>query len=365
MRRDHNYVNKKMKKKDDGVPDGSAISRPTAKDVAARAGVSRTQVSYVLNGDQGSHVSEAKRRRIIAAAEELGYRPHLSAQALRRGYSNEFSIFFPAPYTPRINEMIGTIHEKGLANGCMPVQYSFNSYDDGERMRNTYHMLLSRRPFGLFCGGLDLGRDDIALALSKGVARILVLDVEDHEEFVTLRVPVEEVGYLACSHLLERGHGRIAILKPSDPVQSRPFRIRYGGMERAMRYHTSGEIVTLPWPEASIRPDMSGAREFVRAFLTMPRRPTALYAYSDDYALPILAALREHGVSVPDDVAIVGTDNMTYSAFVSPGLTTVEFDSTDLGLRAVAMINSLITDTPPDVSVIHPPHPALIVREST
>ena len=90
--------------------------RPTSLDVAKLAGVSRAQVSYVLSGSDSSHASSEKRALILAAVKQLGYQPHQSARALRKGFSNEFGLFFPAPYTPRINQMLGVIHEVGLVN---------------------------------------------------------------------------------------------------------------------------------------------------------------------------------------------------------------------------------------------------------
>ncbi len=343
-------------------------SRPTSIDVAREAGVSRTQVSYVLNRTGEAHVSPEKRERILEAARKLGYQAHQSAQALRRGYSNEFSIFFPAPYPPRINDMLGTIHETGLAMDCMPVQYSFNSYRDPERRLETFRSLIARRPAGLFCSLLDVGMDEIEYARSKGVTKILVLDVEDHRELSTLRIPTEEIGRLVAFGLIARGHRRIGFLKPSDPVQSRPFLSRMKGASEALASWPEVSVLSLPWPESVVRPDSRAAQEFVRSVLLPAMQGsdgiTALYAYSDDYAFPILSALKGSGVRVPKDLSVLGADDHRLGALWSPALASIRFDSSDMGARAVALINALITGKPADPVFLAPMEPVLVERES-
>jgi LacI family transcriptional regulator len=337
---------------------------PSAHDVARLAGVSRTQVSYVLSGTGATHVSAEKRERILAAARELGYRPHHSAQSLRRGYSSEFSIFFPALYSARINNIIETVHEIGLAGGCVITQYSWNSHRDPERKREAFEAMLARRPLGLFCSLLDLDREDIEAARASGIERILVLDVEQHEDLVTFYLPVEDIGRVAAEHLLERGHERIAIIRPADPVQSRPFTFRHRGMKNVID-KAGAELGILDWPQNDISPSLAAARSFVAGLLDLPRPSTAIYAYSDEYAFPLMRAFHEKGINVPRDIAILGTDDLPYGEQYTPSLSTIRFDEAALGERAVALINSLITGESAEVRFLQAPVPYVIRREST
>jgi DNA-binding LacI/PurR family transcriptional regulator len=338
---------------------------PSANDVAALAGVSRTQVSYVLSGTGATHVSNEKRERILEAVRELGYRPHQSAQSLRQGFSKEFCIFFPAPYPPGIDAILGTIHEVGLARDCVVTQYSWNGYRNPSRMKETFEIMLARQPMGIFCSLLDLERSDIELARSRGIERILVLDVERHDDLVSFYQPVEEVGQLAASYLAGLGHRRIAVLKPADPVQKRPFRLRLRGMKKAIAKSAGVELSVLEWPLDSIRPTLAAARVFAG---TLPRGrdgPTAIYAYGDDYALPLLRALSERGIHVPEDISVLGADDLSIAEMSTPSLSTIRFDGIDLGLRAVTMINSLITGDPLEEQFTIPPIPRVVQREST
>jgi DNA-binding LacI/PurR family transcriptional regulator len=338
---------------------------PSAYDVARLAGVSRTQVSYVLNGIRSTHVSAEKRERILEAAKTLGYRPHYSAQSLRRGYSSEFAIFFPAPYNSRIVNIIGTIHEEGLSGDCVVIQYSWNSHHDPERKNKAFYAMLARRPLGIFCSLLDLEREDIDAARASGVERILVLDVERHSDLNTFFLPVEEIGRIAADHLLSRGHRRIAIIRPGDPVQSRPFQLRYRGMMAATAEAGGAAIDILDFPKKDMAPSLAVARAFTTGLLALPKRPTAIYAYSDDYALPLMTALQEAGIRIPQDIAVLGTDDLPYGELYTPALSTIRFDESALGERAVALINSLITGEPVEQRFLQEPLPYLVRREST
>ena len=338
---------------------------PSANDVAALAGVSRTQVSYVMSGTGSTHVSGEKRQRILEAVRELGYRPHHPAQSLRQGFSREFCIFFPAPYPPRINNILGTIHELGLAGGCVVTQYSWNGYRDPSRMKESFETMLARRPMGIFCSLLDLDRSDLEEAQARGIERLLVLDVERHEDLDTFYLPIEEVGHLAAEHLVACGHSRIAVLKPADSVQKMPFRLRLKGMKRAIAKNSNAKLSVLDWPKDNIRPTLAAARVFVESLPGGSDRPTAIYAYSDDYALPLLRALSDHGAKIPEDIAVLGTDDLPYGEMSTPSLSTIRFDEAALGLRAVKMINSLITGDDLEEQFRLPPVPRIVQREST
>lgn len=343
----------------------SRSSQPSSEDVARLAGVSRTQVSYVLNGQKAQHVSAENRQKILDAAQVLGYSPQRSAQALARGYSNEFGLFFPAPYTFMINAMLGTIHEQGLADGCVPVQYSFNSYHDAVRKRVAFRDLLARKPRGLFCSLFDVTLEDVEEARQKGIRHIVLYDIEDHVGFPTLVLPLWELGNLAIQHLLFRGHRRIGMIKPADPVQERAYRVRWAGAVAASRAVQDVELVELPWPGTEVRPTPEGARLFFDQNDLRAMGITAIYTYTDEYALPILAELHDRGVSVPQQVAVLGNDDLPSGALVRPSLTSIRLDQDTLGQRAVAMINASILGSELDMVHRNPLVPRIVLRQTT
>jgi len=340
-------------------------TRSTSSDVAKLAGVSRTQVSYVLNKTQDDHVSSEKRQKILEAATALGYQPNQSAQALRKGYSNEFGIFFPAPYSSRINAMLGTIHETGLAKDCVPTQYSFNSYRDPARKRDAFMSMLARRPIGIFCSLMDVTMQDIELARSKNVKKILILDIEPHESLPTLLLPVELLGFTAAEHLFSQGHTHIAVLKPSDPIQSRAFLLRLQGMKKSLLHFPGCKITVIDWSVDNFRPTLAYASLFVEKLIPCLSEITALYTFSDEYAYPVMAVLLDKGIHIPGNLALLGTDDLPYSELFRPSLSSIRFDTAALGGRAVAMINQLITGENLDPRFLQTSMPVLVPRAST
>jgi LacI family transcriptional regulator len=335
------------------------------RDIARLAGVSRTQVSYVLNGTGSTHVSAEKRKYILDVIKKVGFRPHHSAQTLRRGYSSEFAIFFPAPYSSRIANLIGTIHEKGLVGECVVTQYSWNSHSNLQRKNEAFQAMLARRPLGIFCSLLDVDRKDIEDAKASGIDRILVFDGERHDDLTTFYMPFEEIGRLAAMHLLELGHRQIAFIRPMDPVQNRPFQLRYRGMMAVVSSVKNATIDILDFPKINMSPSLDAAKTVINAFLSLPKIPTAIYAYSDDFALALIRVLYEVGFNIPHDVAVLGTDDIPYSELSVPSLSTIRFGKDSPGERAVALINSLITGEVAEQRFLQEPVPYLIRRETT
>lgn len=338
---------------------------PSASDVAEKAGVSRTQVSYVLNNTRIEHVSPVNQRKILEAARDLGYYPQQSGRALRKGFVNEFALFFPAPYTFRINAMLGTIHEQGLADRCVPVQFSFNSYADPGRKKEALRVLAATRPRGLFCSLFDVDEEDLREARDRGIPNIVVYDAQMHVEHLTLRIPFEEAGFLAVSHLIDKGHRRIGFLRPSDPVAQRGYLPRWRGGLRAVQGTPGAELIELPWSRNEVRPTLPFAREFVDTHGLGTSGVTAVYAYSDEYALPLLTVLLDRGIRVPDRLAVLGTDDLPFGQMVRPSLSTIRLDQEDLGNRAVQLINTSLTGQPLAGGDTAPLRPTLVPRGTT
>ncbi len=340
-------------------------TRPTSIDVAKKAGVSRTQVSYVLSGKGFSHVSAEKRERIFAAAKELCYEPHLSAQALRAGYSNEFALYFPVPYSNFINQLLGTILESAPKIGCIVTQYSFQAHLEPLRKQIPLRTLLSRRPVGIFTSLFDLEEQDIEIIQRSGITNILLLGIDRHPKITTLQLPVEEVGFIAANHLLERGHRNMAIIDPCDPKKDYAFELKLRGMQRAMQKYPESTIAVLHWPQAIHSQLPSIATTIVEQFINHPNRPTAVYAYNDDRAIPFMAECIDRGLRIPDDIAILGTDDSPFCEYLRPRLSSIAYDLDAIGNRAVAIISRMTNGETIPEALLHAPTPRLIARNST
>lgn len=337
----------------------------TSLDVARRAGVSRTAVSYVLNDTRHAHVSEETRQKVLQAAHELGYYMNTSAQVLRKGRSNE--IYFLSNITMSANdaEIVSAFQQHALRHGYIPVFYFTGGLSD-EQCREVLTKVLARRPLALLLAPDSISTEDIALAQRMGVAHILMLSAEPIEEqekgsLPSVIVPTLEIGFLAAQHLLERGHQVLGIVQPDEIRHHLPFVQRIKGMRAAIA--ASGADVRLEI--LPLRLALAAAQQLVETHLTGPERPTGIYTFNDEYALPLLGALHDRGIRVPEDIAIIGTDNVSFSAFVRPALTTISFDNVALGQRGIEIIAALEKGEPLPAEFSQPFVPQLILRSST
>jgi LacI family transcriptional regulator len=336
----------------------------TSADVARKAGVSRATVSYVLNGVSHQHVSEATRTKVLQAAQELGYHTHPSAQALRRGHSNEICILSSVFFTANGAEIYASIQQQALLHGYVPVIYTIGGLSP-EMHRDLLLKIFARRPAALFLTLEHITPEDIALAQRMGIKHIVLGTTDADEEafptqLPTFRIPIRSIGYLAARHLLERGHRHLGVVCPDDPTHNQPFQQRLAGMHAAIVEAEGVKIDVLP-----MQLSLSSAHELVEHYLTGSEHPTGIYAFNDEYALPLLGVLADRGMRIPQDIAVLGTDNVSFSAFIRPALTTISYGSELTGQRIIEVLLTLLNDTPLSEALTRPSTPRLILREST
>jgi DNA-binding LacI/PurR family transcriptional regulator len=334
---------------------------PTSLDVARKAGVSRAAVSYVLNGTCVEHVSQQTRTRIWQAAEELGYHhSHPAARALRRGQSDEICCVFNAPHTLLGSEVTNSIQQRIFQHGYVPVVYS-NPGMPNEKWHVTLKQMFERRPRGLIISQFMGTTDDLALARQMGVENIVLLSPNAVENIPTIVFSSTSPGSLAAGHLLDRGHRHLGIVQPVNPSLAYLFHERLEGMRTVLAGvpGTTLEIFSLDLSLAS-------AHALIDTWQECPQRPTGIYAFDDEHALRLLAALTDRGIQVPGEMAIVGTDDLSTSQFVRPSLTSIGYgDGNTLGQLAVEMLVNQFTD---QLSTLAHPlllSPQLIPRSSS
>jgi LacI family transcriptional regulator len=293
---------------------GAAGQRfPTIGDVAARAGVGASTVSRVLNDGQ---VSAPTRARVLAAMNDLTYRPNAGARALASGSTGTLGMVIPFFTHPSAVERVrgvlaameATSHELVLCNVAEPAQ------------RDEY--LGRRTPLDRTDGLLIVSlapRDDEADAFVRAGVPVVLVDAQ-HRRLPSIVTDDVHGGELATRHLLELGHERIAFVgDTSDPgYRFVASRRRYAGYRNALR------AAGLPVRRALVRTGPHGrlvAHRLTRELLSLPRPPTAIFAASDTQALGVLEAAGFEGFGVPDDLSVIGFDNLEVAPYI--GLTTV------------------------------------------
>lgn len=307
-----------------------ARKRPTIKDVASRAGVSFKTVSRVINGQRG--VSQEVQERVRQAIAELGYVVNYSARSLAAGDSTVVGVVIPRITDPRSLDMIyhvGEVAER-LDLGIIVLTRPTMDRDRG---------------FGQFIGYgivgslMVVGPRSVAAYLpfvrAMGIPTVVVESLleADADGAVPCVASDNYGGALAgVRYLCELGHRRIAFISGTDLSQNR---LRYQGYRDALR-----EVGVEP-EEELIRAGQwtwQSGHEAARALCDLPEPPTAIFSANDTMALGAMCALRERGLRVPDDISILGFDDIPAAAGNRPALTTVRQPTTEMVERAFDLL---------------------------
>lgn len=317
---------------------GSVGTPPTSEDVARAAGVSRATVSYVLNNTRGGRVSEATRERVREAARQLGYVPHAVARALRAGRSGVVLLTAPAVTAgPLFAQFFAELQLALSELGYTAVLYGPTGHRGAEAARRWAELrpdaVLSLMDDSLDEHAVDvLHRAGIGVVVSAGPA-----PVPGAHALVADQV---QVGATAVEHLVAVGRGNIGVIVPADASLRGFAEPRFSGAETAARAHPS---VTVVRQELSL--DEGAAAQW--AELVVETKVDGLFAYNDEYASVAVRALQDAGLRVPEDVAVVGADDLLIGRLLRPKLTTVRMDFTP-AREIAAMLDRLIgtPDTP-------------------
>lgn len=329
------------------------VPRVTGQDVAERAGVSRATVSYVLNDAPGQPISAETRARVLAAAADLGYTPHAAARQLRTGVSDLILMALPAwPFSLSLSLAVSTVtHRLGELGYTALVDPAAESVADLETT-------LSRlQPIALTASSDQLSAALVARLRSAGTRA--VIGFGDRPLGFAPAVVFDQTALtrVAMTHLAGRGHRSVLGLMPSDP-EYQWFRVgRQAGAEEAAVEHGVGLTIV----DSSLDHDHVAA--VVGAALADASPPDAILAYNDDYALLALRALLDAGVRVPDDIAVIGCDDLPVAELFTPRLTTIDVDMRELGTSIADTLHQILsTGTGPDI--IPMPTPVVIGRDS-
>lgn len=328
------------------------LATATIIEVARKAGVSPSTVSRVVNGSAG--VSERKRLAVEATIRELNFRPNPSARSLKTGTTMSVGVVVQDLESPFFTRMLRGI-EVGLADsGNVPIIVSglWNAAEEAARIR----LLVERRIDGLIVLAGHLSDEELI-----EFARIQPVAVAGRElsgpNLSAKWVDQDEAGHLATTHLLAHGHRRIAFI--AGPATQQDAVQRYAGYCRAHR-----DYGVEPNPALCAQGDFletSGLLAMNR-LLDAGEPFTAVFAANDQMAYGARVALYRRGVRVPDDISLVGVDDMPASAFMTPGLTTVRQPLHEIGLHTATSLLRLLGQHAPQVEV---PGLQLIVRETT
>ncbi|WP_029288309.1 LacI family DNA-binding transcriptional regulator [Cellulomonas sp. HZM] len=327
------------------------MARLTSADVARESGVSRTTVSYVLNGKTGVAIPEATRQRVREAAERLGYTPSAAARALRRGRSDLVLLVLPDwTVGPVIDTLLDHLTAELAERGLSLLVH----HDRGpRRLADLWGAVTPRAVLGL----VPFAADD-AHAMRQAGIQVVGSTLDADPEPGTFSVPQREIGRLQVEHLAARGHRVLAYAAPSDE------RLAEFADRRAAGAAAACERLGLPAPAVrAVGLDVTSASAAVQEWRAGDEPVTAVAAYNDEVALAVLAGLRAEGLSAPADIAVIGVDDVPVAALAAPPLTTVwqniDAQATYLAASVLAALDGADEPERPD-DVFH-----VVVRAST
>jgi LacI family transcriptional regulator, repressor for deo operon, udp, cdd, tsx, nupC, and nupG len=335
-------------------PDASAVRDVNMADVAARAGVSIATVSRALRDVPG--VSVATRERIRRIADELAYVVSPEASALSRGATGRVAVV-----VPRLDAWFYSAMLAAMAPVLRDAELDLLLYQvDGERQRSGFlrELPARRKVDAVVLAALPMAQAEAERLDLLGVH--VVVAGGRLRDYPHVAVDDHEVGRLAVAHLLELGHRRIGMIRTSDTDGT----AWSADVERTRAWReTLGEAGVEPADELlateTYGPD-AGARGVVR-LLALPDPPTAVFAYSDEIAFAAVTGARRAGLSVPDDLSVVGVDGHPLGGLA--GITTVDQDVAAQGELAAELVVRLV-DGARDVADVAVT-PRLVARDST
>lgn len=328
--------------------------------VAAHAGVSPATVSNVLNRPE--LVAEATRTKVQEAISELDYVRNSFGSSLRSGRSTSVGLLVLDVTNPFFAEVARGIEEEAAESGLAVVL--LNSAESPERQRRNLRLLAEQRVAGAMVMPVDDEMSDLLWLQRQGVHWV-ALDRGDVPEDVGSSVSVDnrEGGLAAGRHLLALGHRRVTFLGGAFAIEQ--VRLRYEGLraafgEAGLDPEEHVELVSLSQLNAH-----QGERAVDQVLLDgAGRRTRAVFCANDQIALGFMKGLGKRGLRVPDDVSVVGYDDLAVADMVHPGLTTVAQPKYELGRAAMQLLNAQM-DGSGQAHERRIFQPRLIMRDST
>ena len=316
----------------------------TSQDVADLAGVSRTTVSFVLNNVPGMKISEETRQRVLEAARKLNYYPASAARTLASGKTHRIGLVlceqrdhlmadaFLPPFLRGVSDLA---HQEGY-------RVVFQSAEDSTGETAYGSLLREQHVDGLIVSGPRSDDSQLSRLYEEGYPLVL------HGRLPDCALPfvdIDNVGgaHTAVSHLTGLGHHRIGLIT-NAPLSYTSSQDRLTGYSQAL------QEAALPLDDELVHygefSPQSG-RKAMESLLALPSPPSAVFVASDVVALGTMAAVRERGIRIPQDIALVGFDDIFLAAYVSPPLTTVRLPAYGLGWAAGDMLIRLISEDEP------------------
>lgn len=305
----------------------------TLKMVAERAGVSVNTVSRAINNK--SDINEETKKRVLKVAQELGYVQNATAVALRTKKTRTLGVVIADNRNPFYAEVLNGIEEAAREKNYHIILA--NTQRDYQKEEEAINLLLAKRVDGLLITPVQDRNDDIKKLIEANIPFVIV--GRDFENIEVDAVYNDEVkgGFFATEYLIKKGHKRIAFI--NGFLHKSPAQGRLEGYKKALKEHG------IPLDDMMVSVgdiDVEDGYERTKQMLEKNLDFTAIFAYNDMMAFGAMQVIKEKGLRIPEDIGLVGYDDIPFSSLISPSLSTIRLKKQELGAESVKLLLSRI-----------------------
>ncbi len=326
----------------------------TIRDVAERAGVSIATVSRVLNKQVS--VSPTTRVKVEKAIDELNYQPNYLGRNLRRAETKIILVILQNISNPFYSKVVEGIEDLGHKHGYNIM--ICNTDSESERERSYLDLLVNRLVDGVILMEPEIDSQELA-QIGNDFPVVQCCEYKEGTDVPHISIDNVAAGYTAVNHLIKLGHTRIGMISGYNRLLS--------AMQREKGYKKALEDAGIEYNQELIKYGSYGFTGGLRAtkeLLQMQNAPTAIFAISDITAIGAIRAIKEEGLRIPEDIAVVGFDNTSIASMYDPQVTTISQPRYDLGKISMEMLLELIKNETVSTREVYLEH-ELIIREST
>ncbi|WLR50244.1 catabolite control protein A [Bacillus tianshenii] len=328
----------------------------TIYDVAREANVSMATVSRVVNGNP--NVKPSTRKKVLEAIERLGYRPNAVARGLASKKTTTVGVIIPD-----ISSIFFAELARGIEDIATMYKYNIilsNSDQNKEKELHLLNTMLGKQVDGIVFMGGKITEEHVEEFKKSPVPIVLAATMEENNEVPSVNIDYEEAAYNAMMNLIEKGHKRIGyVTGPLDGALT--AQRKFAGYKRALQ-------------EAGISYDeeyiyhadytYDAGLEASETFLELPEPPTAIFVATDEMALGVIHGAQDRGVSIPNELEVIGFDNTRLAVMVRPQLSTVVQPMYDIGAVAMRLLTKYMNKEKVDDHIVELPH-RIEFRDST
>ncbi|TKJ45273.1 LacI family transcriptional regulator [Candidatus Aerophobetes bacterium Ae_b3b] len=327
-------------------------------DIAKYAGVSKSTVSRILNNK--GKFSKDTRDKVLQVVKKLNYRPSMIAKSLRNRRTKAVGLLLPDIVNPFFPEIMKGVEDVASENGYVVILCSSN--EDSEKEFMYFHMFENRWIDGIIYSGVTGTKEEaqnIRVILEQEIPVVLMdREIEDYFASVVM-IDNEKAAYDATTYCLELGHKRIGFI--AAPLKVKIFQKRLEGYRKALqKYGVEFDENLVVEGDLTIKRGSRASKEL----LARKDRPTVIFASNDLMAIGAMKEIQGHGLKVPENISIIGFDDIPTASLVTPALTTIAQPKNEMGVEAMNLLIRMIEKRGASKSKVVL-DTQLMVREST